>query len=300
MAGSTVTRGIVLAVAGCVCWGFSAACVQLVTGDSGCAAPVEWAVCVRLITAGALLLAVCLAVPKFRAQLHGLLSSRKSVAMLLAYAVVGLLFNQLAYLSAIRFTNAGTGTLLENVGTALILVVSCVMTRKLPSARNVVGLVLAMTGVLLLATKGNLETLAIGQDGLLWGLLAAVSMVTYTMMPETLVKEWGSVAVNAVGLLTAGVLACAIWRPWTYGVQVSAPLVGGMAGLVLVGTVAAFLLYLQGVADAGPVRVGMLACVEPLSAMVIAAVWLGTQVGLADAAGCACIVAMVFLVSRKE
>ena len=61
-----------------------------------------------------------------------------------------------------------------------------------------------------------------------------------------------------------------------------------------------YLFYLQGITDAGPVRAGLVGCVEPVSATVISAVWLGTPVGVVDVVGCAMIIGMVFLVTERE
>ena len=70
--------------------------------------------------------------------------------------------------------------------------------------------------------------------------------------------------------------------------------------IVVVGTFGAYLLYLQGVADAGPVKASLLCCVEPVSATVLALVWLRTPVSMWDLIGCALIVAMIFLVTERE
>lgn len=73
-----------------------------------------------------------------------------------------------------------------------------------------------------------------------------------------------------------------------------------MFAMIIVGTFAAYLFYLQGITDAGPVRAGLVGCVEPVSATVISAVWLGTPVGVVDVVGCAMIIGMVFLVTERE
>ena len=78
---------------------------------------------------------------------------------------------------------------------------------------------------------------------------------------------------------------------------------GGIAALVaivIVGTLGAYILYLQGVNDAGPVKASLLCCVEPVSAMILALAWLHTPVSGWDLAGCALIVIMIFLVTERE
>lgn len=82
--------------------------------------------------------------------------------------------------------------------------------------------------------------------------------------------------------------------------ELSTGALAALIAIVIVGTLGAYMLYLQGVADAGPVRASLLCSVEPVSAMIISALWLGTEVSIWDAAGCFCILIMIFLVTERE
>ena len=73
----------------------------------------------------------------------------------------------------------------------------------------------------------------------------------------------------------------------------------GVAAIVVLGTALAFTLYLQGVSDIGSVKASMLACIEPVSATVISALWLHTSFTTVDIAGLALIVTAVLMLSRK-
>nr|WP_296048704.1 EamA family transporter [uncultured Blautia sp.] len=66
----------------------------------------------------------------------------------------------------------------------------------------------------------------------------------------------------------------------------------------MVGTALAFTLYLQGVSDIGSVKAGMIACVEPVSATVISALWIGTKFTAIDVAGLLAILAAVLLLAK--
>lgn len=50
-----------------------------------------------------------------------------------------------------------------------------------------------------------------------------------------------------------------------------------LAVIVLVGTVGAFTLFLQGIALVGPVKAALFACLEPLTAATLSVVWLHGQ-----------------------
>lgn len=71
-------------------------------------------------------------------------------------------------------------------------------------------------------------------------------------------------------------------------------LVGGVGVL---GTFAAFGLFLYGVSLVGSVRGSLLGVAEPAGAMIIAAMWLHTPFSAADWAGLVLMAAMIVLVS---
>ena len=284
-------RGIVFAALGGICWGFSGNCAQLLTAGMG--VPVMWITPFRLTAAAVIFLLVCV-VREPRNLLAALRDSR-SLLYIAGFALLGVLLTQVSYLSAIAYTNAGTGTVLERTGLVLIMGYVCLRTRRLPHPREAAGLVLAIGGTVIIATQGDLTGLSIAPMGLIWGLVSAVALAFYTLMPGKPLAKWGSFIVTGIAMALGGSVSMVAVQPWNLNVTATPEVVGIMALMVLVGTFAAYLFYLQGIADAGPVRAGLVGCVEPVSATIISAVWLGTTVSVMDIIGCAMIVAMVFI-----
>lgn len=73
----------------------------------------------------------------------------------------------------------------------------------------------------------------------------------------------------------------------------------GVMFIVLFGTLFAFYGYLAAVQKIGPETTSLLACAEPLSATVMAVLWLKVPFALLDWLGSACIMATIFLLSRS-
>lgn len=288
-------RGIIFAALGGICWGFSGNCAQLLTAGMGI--PVAWITPVRLTAAAIIFLAVCLV--REPRNLLAALRDGRSLLYIAGFALLGVLLTQVSYLSAIAYTNAGTGTVLERTGLVLIMGYVCLRTRRLPHLREGIGLVLAIGGTVLIATQGDFSSLAIAPQGLFWGLVSAVALTFYTLMPGKPLAKWGSFIVTGLAMAIGGIVSMAAVRPWTLDVTVTPEVIGVMALMVAVGTFAAYLFYLQGIADAGPVRAGLVGCVEPVSATIISAVWLGTAVSAMDILGCVMIVVMVILVTDR-
>lgn len=294
--GNHVTRGVVCALLGGVLWGFSGTCAQLLM--STYEVPALWITCARMLIAGALFLAAT-AVKDWRG-LAAVFRDWRSLISIAAFAIFGVLLTQVSYLLTIGYTDAGTGTMLEQIGLVFIMLYVCLRNRRLPKLREAFGLVLALIGMVVISTQGDLGGLAIPIEGLAWGLVAALALAFYTLMPTRVLKKWGSLIVTGLAMTFGGVAATLFVQPWTIPVTVEPGMVATMAAIIVVGTLGAYMLYLQGITDAGPVKASLLCCVEPVSAMIISATWLGTPVTAFDIVGCVLILAMVFLVTQRE
>lgn len=73
-----------------------------------------------------------------------------------------------------------------------------------------------------------------------------------------------------------------------------------LGGLVVVGTICGYGLYLHGVAIVGSVKGSLLGAIEPVSATVLAALWLGTAFTGYDLAGLVLMCVMVAFVTSDE
>ena len=217
------------------------------------------------------------------------------MATLLALAAFGVFFNQLFYLLAVRYTNAGTATVLQCLQLVLIMGYTCVVGRRLPRKRELAGLVLAFGGTFLIATGGDPTQLAIPPVGLAVGLLAALGAACMSIIPTGILPLYGSAIVTGSAMFISGIVSSVFIQPWNNmpaldGVGLIALLV-----LIFVGSCLAYALYMQGVKDIGSVRASLLGTVEPISATVTSALLLGTVFASTDIAGFALIIAMVFL-----
>lgn len=291
--GSHVLRGAVCALLGGAFWGFSGTCAQLLLDVYGIPAP--WVTCVRLAIAAAVFMAVALIADA--RTLRACVRDVRSLVQIALFAVFGVVFTQLSYLMAIASTNAGTATVIQQIGLVIVMAASCVRARRGPRPREVAGLLFALAGVFAIATQGDPLSLSISPAGLAWGLMCGVGLALYTLLPERVLEKWGSLSVTGLAMLFGGVSSAALVRPWGYEIHLEPGALVALAALVLVGTFLAYLLYLQGIKDAGPVRASLLCCIEPVSAMLIGAVWLHSAVTGWDVLGCALILAMIFLVT---
>ncbi|MBQ9950882.1 MAG: EamA family transporter [Clostridia bacterium] len=290
------TRGILCTLLGGAFWGFSGACGEYLFTNYQVAS--AWLTTVRMLGAGVVLTAFSLLTKRGRAL--DVWKVRADAAQLVIFALLGLAFSQYTYLASIDHSNAGTATVLQYLGPVLIMGLVCLKNLRLPTWKEAAAVVLAVGGTFLLATHGNPKTMVLSRQGLTWGLLSAVSLALYTLLPAKIIPKWGSMLITGWAMLLGGIAMALVSRVWT--VPVSLDLYGWLAvsGMVVMGTLLAYTMYLQGVADIGGVRASMLASVEPVSATLFSVFWLGTEFMWIDLAGFVCIMATVFLLAKKE
>ncbi len=290
-----VKRGIAFALIGGVCWGFSANCAEVLMGEYGLS--VEWLTCLRLLLPSVVFL--ILAFITQRTKVFRVFKDASSLIHIVAFALLGLLLTQVSYLYAIGYAGAGPELLIEQLGMVIIMLYVCLRVRRFPYLREVLALICALLGVLFVSTQGDITTLNIPALGLIWGLISALSLFFYNVLPVRPLQRYGSFTVTGFAMLFSGIVACILFRPWE--TEVVLPTSGWVivVAIVVVGSILAYMFFIQGIKDAGPVRTGILGSVEPISGIVISALWLHTPISLWDILGLVFIVAMIVLITQR-
>ena len=253
---------------------------------------------IRLIVAGLLLF--LLSYTKSKEQFLAFLKDKSSLFSLLLFSLFGLFLNQLAYLSAIQETNAGTATVLQYVCPVGILAYTCIKDKVAPTIAEILSMILAIGGTFLIATHGQLDQLSKTPAGLFWGLFSALTYALYIISPIKLIQKWGSILVIGVGMTISGFVAV----PFTGFIGASLPMSFDIflafAGIILIGTVFAYTAFLKGASMVGPVKSSLLASIEPISAVFFAFMIMGDIFYPVDFLGMAMILLAVTIISLKD
>lgn len=289
--GRQMAAGFIATLAGGTFWGFSGTCASFLFDTY--AVDTLWLMCVRQLCSGLLFLVPILL--RDRARLWELLHTPHDLLVFLAFAAGGVFLNQFGYLVAVRLMNAGTATVLQCLQLVLIMVYACVVSRRAPRRRELAGVALALAGTFLIATGGNPATLTIPFEGLVVGLIAAVGSACMSLIPVKLLPKYGSAVITGSGMLVSGVVSSIFIQPWAHMPALDAMGWGAFAVLAFVGSFLAYFLYMQGVKYIGSMRASLIGTVEPVSATITSAIFLGTFFAGTDIAGFALIIVMVFL-----
>ena len=253
---------------------------------------------IRLLIAGLLLVLYMLLTN--RRKLIEMLKDQKAMMSLTLFALLGLLLNQFAYLKSIYESNAGTATVLQYVCPVGILAYTCLKDRVAPTVTEVLSMILAVGGTFLIATHGQLNQLSVTPAGLFWGLFAAFTYALYILIPIQLIKMWSSISVIGVGMMLAGIVLTPFSGILRFHWQLSMEVYLALVGIILVGTIIAYTLFLKGTSLVGPIKSTLLAAVEPISAVFFAFLIMHEQFYFLDFVGMFMILSAVALISIKD
>lgn len=292
---SKTAKGTMLTLVAGVAWGLSGTSGQYLMAHGF---PVLVLTNVRLLIAGVLLISYM--VLTNLKKLFEMLKDQEAMMSLVLFALLGLLLNQFAYLKSIYESNAGTATVLQYVCPVGILAYTCLKDWVAPTITEVLSMILAIGGTFLIATHGQLDHLSVTPAGLFWGLFAAFTYALYILIPIQLIKRWGSIPVIGVGMTLAGLALTPFSGILHFHLRLSMEVYLALVGIILVGTILAYTLFLKGTSLVGSVKSSLLAAVEPISAVFFAFLIMHEQFYFVDFAGMFMILSAVFLISIKD
>ena len=285
--------GTFLTIAGGILWGISGVCGQFLFQSKDVTA--SWLVPLRLVTAGFFLL--CYYLIRDKGKAFDIWKTKRNRIDIIIYGLAGMMLCQYSYFQTIEWSNAGTATVIQYLGPALIVVWVCLQTRRLPEKKEVLGVILAVTGIFLIATHGNPTTLALSQKALIMGLISAVSVVIYTVKPARMQAEFDTPLILAWGMLIGGIALTIAFRPWNNKVIFDGETFTALTFIILFGTMAGFSMYMTGVKMIGSVRASLYSCVEPVASIVLTAVWMKVSFTTPDLIGTAFVIATIIILA---
>lgn len=287
-------KGLLLAMAGPVFWGLNSIAVKILL-ELGINS--AWFATFRLITAGVLILIFAYFTEGsaiFRPFHH-----RQSLIQLLVFSIVGMFSIQYAYIMAIHFGNAATATVLQFTNPIMIVIFLALVNRRWPRHQDVISIFMAVIGTFLLATHGRIGELAMSNLALAWGLITAVATVFYTLLPQKLIDEFGSVSVSGWAMFIAGIFANFIHPVWqnvpTFTPQISSLLIFS----IVLGTAFAYMIFIQSLAWISPTTASTLGAIEPLIATILTVAFFHVDFGWIDFLGALLIISTVFIQALK-
>jgi drug/metabolite transporter (DMT)-like permease len=182
----------------------------------------------------------------------------------------------------------------------LIVLLSGLFLKETITKNNIIGMFIALTGVTFIITDGHLLTLLqFGFEPIDFVLLGAViSWALYSVVGKVVLKKYSSVesTTYAVAFGTVFLLPFALTETsWQDIQQASFSTWIAIAHMSIFVTVISFVLYYNGIKEVGAAKASIFINVMPVSAVIMATIFLGETFTWAHAVGAAFVLSGVYI-----
>ncbi|MFS9000013.1 DMT family transporter [Streptococcus infantis] len=232
-----------------------------------------WITSMRLLVAGSFV--IVLSSIKLRSQLFEIWKNRNNYLPFLAYAILGIFSVQFFFYLCVEYSNATTATILQFISPVFILLYNRIIYKKKASKSAIFYVLVAMVGVFLMATKGDLSKLSITPLALLTGLLSALGVMFNVILPQRFAKKYGFVPTVGWGMIIAGIFSNFLYPVYKISFQVDAISICICLTIAFLGTAFAFFLSMKAVSLVSPLVVSVVSASEPLSSAILSVLFLG-------------------------
>ena len=284
--------GIMLVLISGIMWGFSGVIGQYIFLNSTMNS-VQLSI-IRQFVSGIILLTI--SVIKKDKKLFSVWKSGKRICSFLFFSLTGILGLQLTYFLAIEYSNAATGTIIQFTYIIMILVYTAIVLHNKPKSYETVAVLCAFCGIFLIATHGQLNSLAVSKESLIWGLSSAVCFTIYCLYPQKLYDDFGLINVIGWGSVLSSILLAV--TTGTYRLpEVPANIILLSVAVAIIGSLFPFVLYGIGIRILGSVKASLFVTVEPVTSAVLTWLCFKTKFVLPDIVGFVLILGAIEVVS---
>jgi drug/metabolite transporter (DMT)-like permease len=248
--------------------------------------------------AGALVGLAAIAALTRRAELR---ATRRELVFLAVFGIGGVALVQWTYFVAIGRLHVGVALLIQYVAPLLVALWARLVYKEHVRRRIWLSLALSLTGLVLIVRLWT--GLSLDGIGLLAGIGSMVTYAVYVLMAERGVRRRSSVPLLAWGFFFA-TLFWTVALPWwsfpadTVGSTTSLlgrlhdvhlPVAALLGWVIVLGTILPFILIVAALRHVSATRLGIVAMLEPVTATIVAWIWLGESLAAVQLAGAAIV-----------
>ena len=253
-----------------------------------------WITSMRLLVAGSLVL--ILSAFQLRRKLVDIWRDKKNYLPFLAYAILGIFSVQFFFYLCVEYSNATTATILQFITPVFILFYNRMVYKKKASLSAILYVLVALLGVFLMATRGDLSQLSMTPLALITGLLSAVGVMFNVILPQPFAKRYGFIPTVGWGMIIAGLFSNLLHPVYRITFQLDIVSVLICLTIAVFGTAFAFFISMKAVSLVSPLVVSVVSASEPLSSALLSVLFLGLVMdGFLALSMVLIIVPMIFL-----
>lgn len=216
--------------------------------------------------------------------------------VLMGFLIIPL--NQTLFLLGQSMTAAGHGAFLFSTTPVWILLLAMFLLKERPSARRIVGIVLAVGGVMVIMSTG---ALAVGTEYLMGDLIIIVSVLAwafYTTVGAPMVRKYGAWRMTAYSLSCGSLMyfPFGLYRALQYDYSQATPFAWFSVAYMAIGlSVIVYVIWYWLIKYIDTSRAAVFQNIQPIVASVVAYVYLGEGLGTGFVIGGSIVILGVLL-----
>ena len=207
---------------------------------------------------------------------RGVRSVRRNPRILVQLAVhgtLGIMFVQYSYFEGIAAGDAAATTVITYTSPAMMILYLVLRHRRLPSAAEAGTVIVAVAGVFLLVTGGDIGRLSVPVACIVWSLVSAIAFVFAMIYPMHLLRLFDRFFLLAVCMLIGGLALLPLTQViLNVGSFFTAQTWPDLLIIIGIGTIVAFFAFNVGLRWLSPEETAITATIEPVASVIFA--WL--------------------------
>ena len=287
-------KGVLMVLSSTAMWGLVGILVQYLISQKHFTP--EWLVNTRLLASGLILLVIT----RFFYEKNIFKVLKENTLGLIMLGIFGLLGSQYGFYVSINYSNAPTATILVFLLPVFIMLYTLIVKHKRPSGLELISILLAIIGTVLIVTKGDFTSIVLSPLALIAGIGSALCCVFYTLQPRKILAKSSPTNVMGWSMLFGGLFISCFNNPFAVPGEITLYTLGAILGMILFGTVIAFCFYLKSLDYLPPTQASILTVGEPLCSIILSAIFLHVSFSLIELIGAAFILSTVFLLAKAK
>jgi drug/metabolite transporter (DMT)-like permease len=224
----------------------------------------------------------------------------KDIGLFTVLGLTGIALYNICFFLASKHAPVIKSSLFIASNPVLIVLLSGLFLKETISKNNIIGMIIALTGVTFIITDGHLLTLfQLGFEPIDFVLLGAViSWALYSVVGKVVLKKFSAVesTTYAVAFGTLFLLPFALVETsWQDVQQASITTWVAIAHMSIFVTVVSFVMYYYGIKEVGAAKASIFINVMPVSAVLMATIYLGETFTWAHGVGAVFVLSGVYV-----
>ncbi len=204
----------------------------------------------------------------------------------------------LCYYNSIKYSGGGIACVLLFTSPIVVVVVTALLYKKIPSKVTVLGIALSVLGLML---AGNVFSEKLSVKGFTFGILSAITNAMVTIVGAKAVKGASSLTVNFYGFLFSAILGLIFIKSDTISIiGQNTSIISILITLAGVCTVLPYTLYISALKNYSEQKASLLCSSEPITANIIECIIYAQKPTLSLIIGLVGIIIAVWLVGVKN